>query len=212
MKFENRSQAGKLLAQDLLQYKNRPDAIVLGIPRGGIVVAYEVSRKLHLSLSVYISRKIAAPNDPELGIGAISELNTVYILKRFFPHVNVSEKEFWNTIFKEKKELQRRIKLYRKNIKLPVIRNKTVLLVDDGLAMGVTAIASILSLQKRKPKKIIFSSPVCAYENLKHLKKETEVEVVTLYEYHESAGIGHFYKNFKQTSDTEIQNLLQKRI
>lgn len=212
MQFDNRYHAGKLLAQGLLQYINRPDVIVLGIPRGGIVVAYEVAHILNLPLSVYVSRKIATPYDQELGVGAISELNTVYVLKRYLSNMNISEKELNNTISKEKKELQRRVKLYRKDKKLPTIKNKIILLIDDGLAMGVTAIATILSLQKRKPKQIIFASPVCASENLQYLKKETCVEVITLHEYYESAGIGHFYKNFQQVTDTEVQNLLKKKI
>lgn len=212
MQFENRKKAGQLLAQKLLQYKNNNNMIVLGIPRGGIVVAKEIAVALHVPLSVYVSRKIAMRNNPELGVGAISELNTIYILDQMINYFHVSKNEFKEIIKREKQELKRRIKLYRKNSRLPKLQNKIILLVDDGLAMGVTAIASILSLKKRNPAKIIFTAPVCAHDNLEILKKETGVEVITLHEYYESTSIGHFYKNFQQVSDTTVQSLLKKKI
>ncbi|MEM4260985.1 MAG: phosphoribosyltransferase family protein [Candidatus Woesearchaeota archaeon] len=211
MVFENRTQAGHLLANLLFEYQNRDNVIVLGIPRGGVVVAKEIARVLSLPLNIYISRKVALPNDPELGIGAISELNTTFISEQLISYMHCSKEEIKKIIEREKKELKRRILLYRKNNKLRLLKNKTIILVDDGLAMGFTAYVAILSLKKRSASQIIFACPVAAHDNFEKLKKETGIRGVTLHEYFESSSIGSFYKDFHQVSDDEVVNMLKNK-
>lgn len=208
MIFENRSSAGKKLAEKLKKYQNK-NVIVLALPRGGVPVGYEIAKLLASPFDIIVSRKIGAPQNPELGIGAISENNVSLINKRIVSLLNISQNQIENTIKKEKKELARRIRLYRNKRNLPDLSGKTVILVDDGLATGVTAQAAIRSIKKLKPEKIIFAAPVCAHESVKQLKLDVN-DIVCLYTPSVLQAIGIYYKNFQQVTDQEVVRLINK--
>jgi putative phosphoribosyl transferase len=162
MVFEDREGAGKRLALALVHYRdNRP--IILALPRGGIPIGFEIAESFHLPLEVLVAHKIGSPDNPEYGIGAIAEGNIRVLDERTIKFFGVSKNELDEIIKKEKEELRRRIGLYRKNKTLPSFKKRTVILVDDGLATGITARAAIAFIKRKKPKQLIFASPVCAY-------------------------------------------------
>lgn len=208
MIFKNRSSAGKKLAKKLKKYQQE-NVIVLALPRGGVPVGYEIAKLLASPFNVIVSRKIGAPQNPELGIGAISENNVSLMNKRIASLLNISQNQVENIIKKEKKELSRRIRLYRNNQSLPDLSGKTVILVDDGLATGVTAKAAIESIKKLKPEKIVFAAPVCARESVKQLSPDAD-QIVCLYTPSALQAIGIYYKNFQQVTDQEVVRLINK--
>ncbi len=194
--FKDRFDAGSRLASLLKEYKNK-NAVLIAIPRGGVPVGYEIAKKLNASLDIIAARKIGHPKNPEFGIGAISE-NEIIILDQLVPE---------NIIKKEEKELKRRIKIFRQNKSLSYIKGRQVILVDDGVAQGVTAIAAIKALKKFKPKSIIFAAPICARQSLHKIEREVE-KVFCLIALPSFKSIGEFYENFDPTTDEEVINLL----
>lgn len=208
MYFDNRSHAGLLLSKKLKNYIENKSTVILALPRGGVPIAKVIASDLNLPISVYMSQKIALSREPELGIGAVSELNTIYFHPLWNKYKKNSSKEIKKIINNAKLEISRRIKLYRSKRRLPIIKNKTIILVDDGLAMGVTAIASIKSLKKRFPKKIIFSTPVCSEDSAKLLTRETGVNVISLISNQESKSISHFYRDFSQLTDRDVIDII----
>src|SRR5258706_9451703 len=176
--YQNRHHAGKLLAHELLHFKSE-EPIVLALPRGGVAIGYEVAKALEAPLTTVVARKIGLPGNREFGIGAISE-NGAYILdQEVINRIGLPMEVLKNVIEEEKKELKRRVTVYRENKPLPDLQNKTVILVDDGLATGVTAKAAIAAVKKLQPKKIIFASAVCAYDTAVTLRQMVD-EVVCL--------------------------------
>lgn len=208
MYFKDRYDAGQKLAQRLLKYKNQ-NPIVLALPRGGVVVGYEISKALNAPLDVFIARKIGAPHYPELGIGAIAPNGVQILDDRLIQTFNIPEHEIKKVIESEKKEFQRRIKLYRQDLTFPDLSGKTVILVDDGLATGVTAKASILSINKLNPQKLVLAVPVSPPRTADIFRKLVD-EFVCLQEPSEFYAVGAYYDDFSQISDEEVLNLLSK--
>lgn len=206
--FENRQDAGSKLAKLLKPYV-KADPIILGIPRGGVVVAYEIAKKFGVLMDVIISRKIGAPFDPEFGVGAISEEGTEFLDQDSLSSNNLTRENLKTTITKEREELKRRIILYRHGKSLRYLNNKTVILVDDGLATGVTAKVTLNCLHSFKPSKIIFALPVCAENSKKSFEKEVD-KLICLYTPKNLQSIGEFYNNFNQVTDKEVIDLLKK--
>ena len=205
--FRNRTDAGKKLGNLLKKYKDE-NLLVLALPRGGVVVGYEVAKKLKAPFSVIVSRKIAAPSMPEYGIGAVSE-GGLYIDKSNIKDVGLEKDQLEVLIKLQEGEVKRRIKLYRKGKKLPKLTEKTVILVDDGLATGVTAFAAVEALRKLKAKKIIFAAPVCDRRTASKLERKTEaIECVS---YPELSSVGSYYLNFSQITDEEVIEILTKK-
>src|SRR5579862_1393721 len=161
--FEDRIEAGKQLAGRLKKYENE-SPLVVALPRGGVAVGFPIAKTLHAPLEVEIVRKLGAPQNLELGIGAIAEDGVVYLDKDMLDYFQVSKGTLRLIQEREKAELERRRQLYRCGKSLGLLTNRTVILVDDGLATGVTARVAILSLKKHHPKKIIFAVPVCSQE------------------------------------------------
>jgi putative phosphoribosyl transferase len=206
--FENRKQAGRLLAQELIGYKqNRP--IILALPRGGVPVAYEIAKKLQQSFDVLIVRKLALPDNPEFGIGAITEGENVYLDSKVLLGLAVSKDQLTKFIDKERLEIKRRKTLYRKGKRLPVLKNRMVILIDDGLATGVTIRAAIIAVKKKSAKLIVIATPVCAIDTAKALA-DKNVSVVCLRKVTDMRAIGEYYRDFSQVSDEEVINLLQR--
>ncbi|MBI3981125.1 phosphoribosyltransferase [Candidatus Microgenomates bacterium] len=204
--FQDRTDAGKKLAATLKSYENSK-AIVLALPRGGVVVGYEVSKELNLPLDVLVVRKIGAPFNSEYAIGALSEKDT--LVMGVHSGVEYSRDEVKEIIDQEKTEMKRRIRVYRAGRSLPKVGNKTVILVDDGLATGLTAQAAIASIRKLKAKQVVFAAPVCARDCLSTiLPKIDNINCLLTPDYFTS--IGSYYKDFSQVSDKEVIELLAK--
>lgn len=208
MIFANRQEAGKLLATELARHRNEKP-IVLALPRGGIPIGFEIAEVLHAPLEVLVARKIGAPHNPELGIGAIAEDEVRVLDEPTIKLLGISTEEIEKVTEKEKEELKRRVAMYRNNKPLPSLKAKTVLLVDDGLATGVTARAAIASIKKQKPKRLIFASPVCAYDTAQEFKQMVD-DVICVTTPVDFSAVGLWYQEFGQVSDDQVVALLQK--
>jgi putative phosphoribosyl transferase len=206
--FLDRSEAGKLLAEKLLSYKDN-DPVAVAIPRGGVPIAYEVANLLHAPLEVLITRKIGSPRNPEFGIGAVAEGGVTYLDKRTILRLLIPKEVLDKIIEREEEEIMRRIILYRNKRPLMQLKNRTVILIDDGLATGVTAQAAIKAIKRQKPKQIIFAAPVCAYETTLTVNKIIDNTVCIDLPYNLQA-IGSYYKNFNQINDEDVVRLLKK--
>lgn len=206
MLFRDRKDAGEKLAQKLLGFSDSKDTIILALPRGGVVVAKEVSLALNLPLDIVVPRKIGAPYNPELAIGAICE-DEIFLNDDLVSMLAVDESYLKNTIEAEKKEAQRRKVLYRKGKKAPVLKNMNIILIDDGIATGATIIASIKYLKTKKPKRLIVAVPVAPVETVSQVSQMCD-EVLSLYTPTNFFAIGQFYDDFAQTTDSEVIELL----
>ena len=202
MYFRDRKDAGLQLASALSQYKNRANTIVVGLARGGIVVAKEIAITLHLPLDILIARKIGSPQSEELAIGAIAG-TSVWLDQDIISLVGASPDYIHHTIAKEKTESERRLQLYRKDKPPQSFQHQTILLVDDGIATGATARASILWLKKCKAKAIILAVPVAAPSTLKNLEKEVDA-IFCLLTPTSFMAVGQFYEHFPQVTDIEV--------
>ncbi len=207
MLFENRKDAGKKLAPYLKEYKQ--NSIILALPRGGVPVAYQISRLLKIPLSVVVTRKIGAPHHPELGVGAISENNVRIIDSAKLNALSISKQSLEPIIRKEEQELQRRLSRYRKDRPLPDFEGLNVILVDDGVATGVTAEASIEAVRKNQPEKIVFAAPVGAKDSIDIIRNKVE-ELICPHTPRGFGSVGQYYKKFQQTDDGEVIELLDK--
>lgn len=205
-KFINRQTAGKVLATMLTTYANQ-DAIVLALPRGGVPVAYEIAIALQLPLDVFIVRKIGVPEHPELAMGAIA--NGVQVFNQEIINDLLIKKESINAVIKkEEAELKRRDKVYRGNFPFPELKNKVVILVDDGVATGATMRAAISALRAYHPKEIVVAVPVADLRVSAMISELADqlvvpLQPVTLY------AVGAWYKDFAQVEDDEVHALLQ---
>lgn len=208
MIFKDRQAAGKLLAKRLTRYQNDPQAIVLSIPRGGVVVAYEVAKSLKLPLDIMITRKIGSPDQSELALGAVDQDGEVIWNERLLVESRIKKQELRGEIREQIREISRRRDLYGYQKRLPWgLEEKTVILVDDGIATGATVEAAIKYLKRHGVRKIIVAAPVAAPDTLGVLKNETD-EVVVLFAPASFSAIGQFYQNFEQVGDEEVIELL----
>lgn len=207
MFFRDRREAGEKLAEALVKYKDSAETVVLGLPRGGVVVAAQISRRLNLPLDIVVPRKIGAPGNPEYAIGAITETGEAVLNEA--ETTMVSQDWLKKEMAKEKQEAERRLKTYRAGRPSQEIKGQTVILVDDGVATGWTMRAAIKSVKIKKPAKIIVAVPHGAAESLEILKKEAD-EVVALFVPDWYGAVGAFYRDFGQTSDEEVVELMEK--
>lgn len=209
MIFENRTQAGKALAARLTDYRNHKEAIVIGLPRGGVVLAYEVAKTLNLPLDIMSPRKIGAPHNPELAIGAITETGEGFFNQEILSYLQVSQDYIDLTVEREKKKAEQRLRLYRKNKPPRNLENKIVIIVDDGLATGATMRAAIKTTKAEGASKIIAAIPVSPADTYEKIKEEVD-EVVCLSIPPFFEAVGQFYRSFDQTEDEEVIDLLTK--
>ncbi|MBM4141813.1 MAG: phosphoribosyltransferase, partial [Nitrospira sp.] len=164
MIFKNRKDAGIRLASKLLHYKDREDVLVLALPRGGVVVGFEIAKLLHCLLDIIIIRKIGFPGQPELAIGAVSETGTVVLNEDIISTHGVTTDYIEREILKQKKEISRRMSVYRSGKSIPPLEGKIILLVDDGVATGATMKAAISTLKKEKISELVVALPVSSQE------------------------------------------------
>ncbi len=206
--FANRVNAGKYLASELENFTEK-NAIVLAIPRGGVVVGFEIAKALNVPLDVIIPRKIGAPDNPELAIGAMTEDGTIILDENLVSYLGVSQDYIKEESRRQKNEIERRLKLYRGNKPYPSLQGLDVILVDDGIATGSTMKAALASVKNRGARTVTIAVPVGPPSTIKELKKQAN-KVVCPYtpEYFEA--IGQFYADFNQTDDEEVIQLLKQ--
>jgi predicted phosphoribosyltransferase len=209
MRFRDRQEAGQLLAQALTFLKGKKDVIVLGIPRGGVVVADEVARAIGAPLDVYITRKIGAPYNPELAIGAIASSGDVVLDQGLIGSLSVSPEYVQGETERQRREIERRLKKYRGDRPAQKLEGKTVLLVDDGIATGATTLAAIRALKKQKPAELMLAVPVGPPDVVARLREEVD-RLVCLETPRPFWAVGAFYEVFDQTSDEEVVRLLRE--
>jgi len=206
--FIDRIDAGKQLAKSLEGYKGK-NVVVLGIPRGGVVVAKEVAKVLNAPMGLVIPRKIGAPGNPELAIGALASKDTVMINEQLKNSLRVSDSYIKEEIEKQVLEIERRRDKYLGSRPPLDLKDKVVILVDDGLATGYTASVAIKEVQAKGPKKLILAVPVSPEDTYERLKKEVD-ELVCLYTPEFFYAVGQFYSDFSQTTDDEVIRVLNE--
>lgn len=205
MPFQDREEAGSKLALRLKRYKN---ALILALPRGGVPVGAKIAKLLKIPLDIIITRKIGAPDNPELAIGAIAEGNIFYLDRLAILKLKVSKDKIEEIAKNEIIEMHRRKKEYRGNQPLPEIKDETIILVDDGIATGATIRAAILAIQKQKPAKLIVAVPVCSPEVFKDIKPLVD-EIICLETPDSFNAVGAHYQSFPQITDAEVKSLLR---
>lgn len=208
MVFQDRQEAGKKLALKLYRYKGEKPYI-LALPRGGVPVGFEMAEVLQAPLDVIVVRKIGLSGNREFGIGAIAEGGVEVMDEASIEALGIEEDKIKDTVELEEKELERRVKVYRGNESLPQLTDKTAILVDDGMATGITAKAAIEGVKKLNPKKIVLASPVCPIDTAESLQRKVD-EVVCLVMPNDFMAVGAWYRNFIQISDEEVIDLLNK--
>ncbi|MGK7911837.1 MAG: phosphoribosyltransferase [Synechococcus sp.] len=205
--FSNRVEAGKHLASRLKAYANRGDVVVLGLPRGGVPVAFEVAQSLHAPLDVCVVRKLGVPGRRELAMGAIGMGGVVVMNPDVLESCRVSQSEIDRVLAEEQHELERRDLLYRRGRPAPNLKGKVVVLVDDGIATGATLRAAISTLRQHRPNRIVVATPVAPLSICEELEADVD-RVVCLATPEPFFAIGQWYEDFGQTSDAEVQQLL----
>jgi putative phosphoribosyl transferase len=204
--FSDRKEAGKTLASKLTEYAGK--SIVLAIPRGGVVVGYEIAHKLKVPLDVIVPRKVRAPFNPELAIGAVTEDGTIILDHKLVEYLRVSEGHIKEESERQRQEIKRRLKVYRGDKPFPSLKGLHVIVVDDGVATGATVKAALASMRKKEPESVVLAVPVAPPSTIKELEKDADV-VVCLATPEPFYAIGQFYRDFAQTSDEEVKRLLK---
>ena len=206
MRFRDRREAGRALAQDLADLAvERP--VVVALPRGGVPVGYEVAQALQAPLEVLAVRKLGAPGNPEYGVGAVAEDGTAVLDRQAAVAAGMSRELLADTVQREVAELARRVKHYREGRPMTSLGDRTVVLVDDGVATGVTDLAAIRALRKRSPRRIVLAAPVAPADSLRMLAAEAD-EVVCPHIPRDFGGVGRWYEDFSQVTDEEVLELL----
>ena len=210
MIYKDRKDAGLQLASRLTEYKDREDVLVLALPRGGVVIGYEVAKALNCLLDIIIIRKIGFPGQTELAIGAVSETGAVVLNEDIISTYTVSKEYIEEEISRQKKEISRRITLYRSGKGIPPLDGKIIILVDDGVATGATIKAAISTLKKEKIVRLVAALPVSSKEAEEKIKKTVD-EWVCPETPVDFAAVGNYYQDFTQVSDEEVVELLKQK-
>lgn len=209
VKFRDRIDAGRQLASHLGRYADRTDVLVLGLPRGGVPVAFEVARALSAPLDVFVVRKLGLPHHEELAMGAIAMGGARVLDRALIEQLGVSDAEVEQVTRQEEAELDRRQKQYRGDRPLPDIAGRTVILVDDGLATGSSMRVAVAALREEHPGKIVVAVPTAPAETCEMLRAAAD-EVVSALTPDPFYAVGLWYRDFSQTSDEEVHDLLER--
>ena len=208
-KFTDRKDAGRKLARALQKYEGRKNLIVLGLPRGGVPVAYEVAKALSCPLDVFLVRKLGTPQNPELAMGAIASGNVRVMNEDVVRRSGVSEEEINRVAEKEREALQKREDRYRGARPGIDLKGKTIILVDDGLATGATMRAAVRALKEHQPEKIVAAVPTAPPNTCQAFESEVQ-EIICLEKPRPFFGVGGSYQNFSQTSNEEVRQYLEQ--
>jgi len=205
--FRNREEAGRILADKLRQYRNDPTGLILALPRGGVAVGYQLSLALHVPLDVFMARKIGAPGNPEYAIGAVAETGSRYLNQEAVRSFGLSRYELDRLIHVQEKEIARRKDLYRQGRPFPQLTNRTVFLVDDGIATGSTFMASALAIRGLQPRRLVGVIPVGPSSTIREVRAHVDELVVHMIPEPFEA-VGHFFVDFTQVEDLDVVEYL----
>ncbi|MTI79548.1 MAG: phosphoribosyltransferase [Firmicutes bacterium] len=210
--FIDRKDAGIKLSLKLEKFRN-DDSIILAIPRGGIVTAYQTIKEYKFKWDLIIPRKIGSPQNKEVAIGAVTSDGIYLLNEEYVATLNISQEYIENEAFEQVDEIKRRLKKYKGNEKFPEVKDKTVIIIDDGIATGFTILAAIKSVKEHGAKKIVLAVPVAPRDTISHLEAFVD-EVICLLIPDQFYAVGSYYENFEQTTDEEVINManeLQKK-
>jgi putative phosphoribosyl transferase len=207
--FENRTDAGRRLARLLAEYSNRRDVIVLGIPRGGVPIAFEVATVLKAPLDVVVSRKLGVPWQEELAFGAVASGGVRILDTEIVEALGIPDSEIERITAAVKMEVERRERAYRGDRPPLEVERFTVILVDDGIATGASMRAAISALRQLKPARLVVAVPVAPVTTCNRLRREAD-QLVCVHMPESFLAIGQFYEDFSQVTDAEVSNLLQR--
>lgn len=208
MVFRNRTEAGKILADQLRKYQGR-NVLVLALPRGGVPVAAEVASALDAELDVFITRKIGAPGNPELAIGAVTGNGAILLNDALISSLGVEKNLIDLKVKRAEEEIQDYIRRYRGERPVPKVADRVVLLVDDGIATGYTVMSAAEAILRKGPRELVIAVPVAARESVYELERTTGCQVVTVSRPAFFVAVGQFYEDFDQVSDEEVRNALE---
>jgi putative phosphoribosyl transferase len=207
--FKDRTEAGQRLAVKLAAYADRQNVLVLGLPRGGVPVAFEVANALKAPLDVFLVRKLGVPSQEELAMGAIASGGVRVLNEEIVKALRLTEATIDRVAQKEQQELERRERLYRDNRPVPDLQGRTVIVVDDGLATGATMRAAIEAVRQQQPARLVVGVPVSSFETCQEIGSEVD-EIVCVETPRPFYSVGLWYKDFPQTTDEEVRDLLFK--
>lgn len=209
-RFRDRAEAGQLLAEQLKPtYGNRSDVLVLGLPRGGLPVAFEVAQALNAPLDVCLVRKLGVPGHKELAMGAIADHDVMVLNSETVQLLGISQRAIERVAASERVELERRDRLYRGDRPAPSLKNRTIILIDDGVATGSTLKAALSVIKQQQPKELVIAVPVASPKICRELETEVD-ELVCLLTPESLQAISLWYENFSQTTDEEVRRFLER--
>lgn len=208
-RFRDRTEAGRLLAAKLRVYADRPEVLVVALPRGGVPVGFEVAKALHAPLDVFVVRKLGVAGQEELAMGAIPAGGVRVLNRPIVEELGISDSQIEAVAAEQQRELARRERLYRGSRAAPPIGGRTVIVVDDGIATGSTMRAALCALKRQKAARIIVAVPIAPLSTVRELEAE-QVEVVCVCATEPFGAIGAWYEDFAQTSDDEVCELLEE--
>lgn len=208
MIFRDRVEAGKKLAEKLLQW-DFSGGLVLAVPRGGVVVGAEVARRLKIGLDLIIPRKIGSPQNPEVAVGAVTQDGTTFFDLRLLRYLGLSEKDFSENVECAVREISRRMETYRKTSSFPDLSGKKIIVADDGVATGYTMLAALRSVKKFDPLEVTLAVPVAPPDTLGMLGEEVD-RTVCLQAPEDFYAVGQFYVDFDQTGDEEVVRIMKE--
>ena len=207
MLFQNREEAGRQLAAKLQAYREHPAGVILALPRGGVAVGYQVSLALHLPLDVFITRKIGAPDNPEYALGAVSECGNIYLNPEAAAAFALSREDLKDLARVQQREINRRQQLYRQGRHPLPLKDRVVIVVDDGIATGATFFASVEAIRQQAPKRLVAAVPVGPASTIKKARSAVD-ELVVLATPEPFWAVGNHYVDFAQVEDREVLEYL----
>jgi len=209
MIFRDRIEAGQILASKLTKYLNQVNTVILALPRGGVPVAYEIGKELGLPVDIFVVRKLGVPGHEELAMGAIASGGVRHINRDVVDQLRIDSETIDSASRREQKEIERRERLYRGQRPPVDVLNKTVILVDDGLATGSTMRAAIAALRQHRPTRIVVAVPAAAPQTCSEIAAEVD-EIICAATPEPFYAVGQWYQEFSQTTDDEVRELLAR--